>query len=179
MWGTTGPAGHDGGVPDDVHPLDDPADASALRDHATALADGIEAAIPAWVERSTRRVLGDQGIPVDAALADDIAGAAEAARADGAPRVRALLLSDVDDQAGNPLAIVRSLVRHPTVVLRRAGARPVVRVEFDERSFPDDVYGLTPASFADLDPSLHDPGMTWGAAKAYVHLARRRREGRR
>jgi hypothetical protein len=41
------------------------------------------------------------------------------------------------------------------------------------------VYDLTPASFADVDPALHEPGLVWGAAKAHVHLARRRREGRR
>jgi hypothetical protein len=41
------------------------------------------------------------------------------------------------------------------------------------------VYDLSPAAFADLDPSLREPGLTWGAAKAHVHLARRRREGLR
>ena len=46
-------------------------------------------------------------------------------------------------------------------------------------SFPDDPYDLTPGSFADVDPSLHEPGLVWGAAKAHVVLARRRREGRR
>jgi putative CocE/NonD family hydrolase len=46
-------------------------------------------------------------------------------------------------------------------------------------SFPDDAYDLGPASFADIDPSLHEPGLMWGAAKAHVHLARRRAEGLR
>jgi hypothetical protein len=55
----------------------------------------------------------------------------------------------------------------------------VARDEFSLRNFPDDVYDLTPASFADVDPELHEPGLLWGAAKAHVHLARRRREGRR
>ncbi len=41
---------------------------------------------------------------------------------------------------------------------------------------PDDVYDLAPASFADLAPELHDLGISWGAAKAHVHLQRRRRE---
>ena len=38
--------------------------------------------------------------------------------------------------------------------------------------FPDDDYDLAPANFADVDPSLAEPGLTWGAAKAYVHLQR-------
>jgi hypothetical protein len=160
-------------------PGDDPADAEALVRYASELADGIERSIPAWVERSARRVLDDQGIGVDAALSEAVAAAAQAARDDGAPRVRALLATDVDEQRGNPLAIVRTLVRYPTAMLRAAGARPVERDEFSQRSFPDDDYDLAPASFADVDPALQEPGLVWGAAKAHVHLARRRREGKR
>ena len=89
------------------------------------------------------------------------------------------VFADVDEQVGNPLAILRSLVHHPTAVLRSAGASPVPRDDFDVRNFPDDVYGLSPATFADVDPALHEPGLVWGAAKAHVHLARRRREGKR
>jgi len=158
---------------------DDPDDAAALDRYAAALADGIEAAIPGWIDRSVRRVLDDQGIAVDGRLGRDIAEAGVAAQAEGASRVRALLATDIDAQRGNPLSVLRGLVHHATAVLRQAGARPVPRDEFSERSFPDDVYDLTPASFADVDPALHEPGLVWGAAKAHIHLARRRREGKR
>jgi hypothetical protein len=163
----------------DDHPLDDPDDAAALARYATALADGIEAAIPAWIDRAVRRVLAGQGIAVDEARQAAIDRAGRAAHAEGAPRVRALLTTDIDQQAGNPLSVLRSLVPHATAVLRDAGARPVPRDEFAERNFPDDVYDLTPASFADVDSALREPGLVWGAAKAHVHLARRRREGQR
>lgn len=153
------------------------ADDAALARYAADLAAGVDRAIPGWIERSVRGVLADQAIAVDDGLAAATAGAARAAREDGSPRVRALLATDVDAQAGNPLAILRGLVAYPTAVLRSAGARPVARDEFDERNFPDDVYDLSPATFADVDPSLHEPGLVWGAAKAHVHLARRRREG--
>jgi hypothetical protein len=93
--------------------------------------------------------------------------------------VRALLETDVDEQRTGPLAIVREAVVHPTGVLARAGVPPVVRDEHAERLFPDDAYDLTPGAFADLDPALHEPGLVWGAAKAHVVLARRRREGLR
>ena len=143
------------------------------------MADGVERSIPGWVDRVVRSVLAAQGIPVTGDVDAGIADAAARARADGAPRVRALLEPDIDDQAGNPLAVLRSLVPYPTAVLREAGARPVARDEFAVRIFPDDAYDLTPATFADVDPDLHEPGLVWGAAKAHVHLARRRREGRR
>lgn len=168
------PARHDGAVPT----VDDPADAEALARYAASLADGIEAAISGWVQRSVRRVLDAQGIAVDEGLADEVAAAGERARAEGTPRVRRLLATDIDEQAGTPLAILRSLVAYPTAVLHAAGARPVARDEFSASRFPDDVYDLTPATFADVDPALHEPGLVWGAAKAHVHLARRRREGK-
>jgi hypothetical protein len=167
--------------PDEHHPddADDPDDAAALSRYATALADGIDEAIPGWIDRSVRRVLAGQGIAVDDAIAARIDEAGRAARNDGGRRVRALLSTDIDAQAGNPLAVLRSLVPHATAVLASAGALPVTRDEFSVRQFPDDVYDLTPASFADVDPALHEPGLTWGSAKAHVHLARRRREGLR
>jgi hypothetical protein len=166
--------------PDDPpHTPDDPGDAAALAAYATALADGVDRAIPAWVDRGVRSVLAAQGIPVTGVVEAGIADAAAGARADGSPRVRALLEADIDAQRGNPLDVLRSLVPYPTAVLRSAGAGPVARDEFAARNFPDDVYDLSPASFADVDPELHEPGLVWGAAKAHVHLARRRREGRR
>jgi hypothetical protein len=158
---------------------DDPGDAAALAGYATALADGVERAIPGWVDRAVRSVLAAQGIAVTGDVEAGIDDAAARARAVGAPRVRGLLEADVDAQRGNPLAVLRSLVRYPTAVLRAAGARPVARDEFAVRNFPDDAYDLSPATFADVDPALHEPGLVWGAAKAHVHLARRRREGRR
>ncbi len=153
---------------------DDPDDLAALARYAAELGDAIAAAVPGWVDRSVRGVLADQAIAVDGAVAEAIGRAAAAAAADGVPRVRALLATDVDRQRGNPLAILRSLVRYPTEVLRSAGARPVARDEFQQRNFPDDDYDLAPAAFADVDPALHEPGLVWGAAKAHVHLARRR-----
>jgi hypothetical protein len=164
---------------DDRRALDDPADARALTQYATALADRIEEAIPGWIDRSVRRVLAGQGIAVDDVVTARIDDASRAARSEGGRRVRALLSSDIDAQAGTPLAVLRSLVPYATAVLESAGAHPVARDEFSVRSFPKDVYDLTPASFADVDPALHEPGLVWGAAKAHVHLARRRREGKR
>ena len=97
-----------------------------------------------------------------------------AAQAEVGPRVIALLRQDVDDQRSTPLALVRTSVRHPTDVLRAAGVPPVVRDEMAASAFPDDLYDLSPATFADLDPGLAEAGLVWGAAKAHVVLSRRR-----
>jgi hypothetical protein len=147
-----------------------------LVDYGRVLADAIDAAIPAWVVRSIEGRWRDwTGADAGADLLEAARAAGERAGAEVGPAARALLLLDVDEQRVNPLALIRRAVSHPTAVLRAAGVPPVMRDEFDERAFPDDIYGLTPASFADVDPALHEPGLLWGAAKAHAHLVRRRR----
>ncbi|MGB1727392.1 MAG: hypothetical protein ACPHIW_04525, partial [Ilumatobacteraceae bacterium] len=94
-------------------------------------------------------------------------------------RLGALLGTDVDEQRANPLDILRDAIGGPTAVLRAAGAQPVARDRFAEERFPDDVFDLTPATWADIDESLAEPGLTWGAWKAAIVLTRRREEGLR
>ena len=143
-----------------------------MEEHAAALADAIEAALPGWVERSVARVITAWRGDVD----DDVRRAAtEAGReavAEVGPQVRALLAADVDDQRTTPLSLVRGAVRYPTAVLREAGVPRLRRDEQQERLFPDDVYDLAPATFADIDPALGEIGIAWGAAKAFEHLQR-------
>jgi hypothetical protein len=147
-----------------------------LERYGRDLADAVEAVIGDWVVRCVAGRVEDF---TRASPSDDVLAAARAAgdraRADVVPKLRALLALDVDDQRVNPLLLLRAAVTYPTDVLRGAGVPPIVRDEFDERAFPDDVYGLNPASFADVDRSLHEPGLVWGAAKAHAHLIRRRR----
>jgi hypothetical protein len=138
------------------------------------LAAAIDAAIPGWVERSVdRRYRASMGPPPT-----DVVGAAraagEAARADIGPRLRELLEADIDAQRTTPLALVRQAVPYPTRVLAAAGVAPVPRDRFEQDRFPDDVYNLTPGTFADLGPDVASRAIAWGAAKAFAH---RRRHG--
>jgi hypothetical protein len=155
-------------------------DETVLQVLAADLAEGIERHLRGWVvDRVDDRMTQWSGAFPGAVRDDAEEAGVEAVQIVG-PAVRTLLGTDVDAQGANPLALVRGLaVPFPTGVLRRAGVPPVVRDEFAERAFPDDVYDLSPASFGDLHPSLHEPGLAWGAAKAYVVLARRRAEGLR
>ena len=139
---------------------------------ARALADGIDAALPGWVERSVERLLVASQGRADAAVMAAAREAGARARADIGGRARALLEADIDRQRANPLSLLRDAVRYPTEVLRRAGVPPVARDDFMTARFPDDDYGLTPASFADVDPALHELGIAWGAAKAWAHKQR-------
>lgn len=152
-------------------------DLEALAKYAMVLADGIELAIGPWVERSVESVCANAGVMVTGTLRQKARAAGSEATAEIAPQVRALLLLDIDDQRGSPLELLRRAIRWPTEVLCDAGVPEVNRDESAKAMFPADVFDLTPGSFRDLDPSLHEPGLVWGAAKAHVHLARRRAMG--
>ena len=93
-------------------------------------------------------------------------------------RLRSTLEVDVDAQRVNPLQTLREAVRFPSEVLRTAGVPSIVRDEYDERINPDDIYGIGPAHWNDIDESLTEPGIIWGAAKASTVLQRRRAEGK-
>ncbi len=137
---------------------------------ARALADGIQAALPGWVVSCVESRVAEMSPEVRAAA--EAAGAAAAAEV-GA-EVAELLTADIDAQRENPLAVLRRAVRYPTEVLLAARAAPPNRDDFAIDRFPDDVFDLTPASFSDIHPDLQALGVTWGAAKAFLH---RRRHG--
>lgn len=142
--------------------------------YAEALADGVDATLPGWVERQVARLMTAWTATVPPEVSSAAAAAGQQARADIMPRIRALLAADVDDQATTPLAILRTAVRYPSEVLAAWGVPPVERDAFSQRAFPDDIYDLSPASFGDVDPALAEPGMAWGAAKAFEHKRRHR-----
>jgi hypothetical protein len=138
-----------------------------VQSHATALADAVVDALPGWVERS----VASRGGPD---LADAAREAGRRAAEEVGAQVRALVEADIDEQRTTPLSLLRGAVRYPTDVLRAAGVPPVDRDPIQARLLPDDIYDLSPATFADVDPALAEPGMIWGAAKAMEH--RRRHE---
>jgi hypothetical protein len=148
---------------------------SPVAQYATALAERIEAALPDWVVRCVDRVFVAWAGSSSEKIAAASRSVGERAAADIGPELRRLLAADIDEQWTTPLDLVRSAVRYPTAVLAELGVPPVDRDEFSMRRFPEDVYGLSPASLADVDPDLAEPGIAWGAAKAFEH--KRRHDG--
>ena len=78
--------------------------------------------------------------------------------------------ADIDQQRTTPLSIFRSAADEISAFLLEKGVRPL------DAGSPDP-FGLHPARLADVGPRVHEAGMLWGAAKAAVHLQRRRDEG--
>jgi len=89
--------------------------------------------------------------------------------------LRVLLARDVDKQAESPLSVVRRAAATVGGALDALGVVPPERDDHQRRLLPDDRHNLVIASFADLSEEAGQAGITWGAAKAFVH--RRRRGG--
>ena len=153
-------------TPDDAPSLAD--DEAALLRYAENLVHAVESVVADWFRRLiTARAPG-------VAITDDMSVYLDDGAVQVVSELRALLGLDISSQTMGPLEVLRRAIRFPQYILSETGAEPIQRDSFAVSAFPDDVFGLTPASFADIDPSLHEPGLIWGAAKAHVHLRRRR-----
>ncbi|MCP5030877.1 MAG: hypothetical protein GY939_03680 [Actinomycetia bacterium] len=146
---------------------------AAMADLADGLVDAIEVALGPWVRRCV--VARHEG-PIPARLEAAIEEAVGQAVDDIGPKLRQLLALDIDQQWTNPMAVIRRAVLYPTSLLIEAGVAPAERDETAVRQHPHDVYDLVPASFADLDLTVHESGLLWGAAKAHIHLRRRKHQ---
>ncbi len=152
-----------------------------LAETGDAIATGVAHEAPGFVRRSVEQLLDAWG-RADAATrarALDASGpAGEAAARRVCERLEALLATDPAEQRATPLEIVRTIYEEPTAILVDARVPPVVRDAFDERSWPEDRYGLVPRTLSDLgDPDLGPLHLAWGVAKASVLRARIRAKG--
>jgi hypothetical protein len=159
--------------PSSAEPSDDERLASIAADFAAA----IEQAIPGWIERIVEARVVAAGMAVTDEVRAQVRDTAAATADLLGPRVRAVVTADVDDGGGSPLAALRDGVGPATELLGALRVPPSRRDDFARRAFPDDVYELGPAAFADVDESLVEPGVAWGAARAHVHLRRRGEAG--
>jgi hypothetical protein len=148
-----------------------------LDETGRAIVAGVERQLPGWARDQVARLLDAWGrAPADARVRAEAksteAGVAAARRI--VTELRALLAIDPAQQPATPLEVVRTAYREPTAVLAAAGVPPIARDDFDERAWPDDVYGLVPRTLGDLgDRELAPLHLAWGMAKATVIRARR------
>ena len=148
-----------------------------LQEASDAILAGVTRMLPTWVEQRIAFIADAWGRldpPTRAALDAGAVDAAAAATTRVTGALRDLFATDAAAQRTTPLEIVRSAAREVTAVLADAGIPPVDRDAFDERAFPDDVYGVTPSTLADLgDEDLGPLQLAWGLAKTRVLRADR------
>ncbi|MEI7887410.1 MAG: hypothetical protein WCJ04_08465 [Actinomycetes bacterium] len=156
-----------------------PPEEQMFADYSAALATAIDGVLVEWVVNSVTKRASAAAVQLDEAQLAAAVDAGELCRADVSAKMWALLQSDLDVQQSTPLALLRSSTSYATQVLMSAGVPQVQRDEFEQRAFPEDVYGLAPAALSDVNQLLLEPGLEWGAAKAHLHLLRRRAAGQR
>ncbi|MFM8302714.1 MAG: hypothetical protein ACKOA9_00215 [Actinomycetota bacterium] len=151
---------------------DDAAARARLAEASDAILAGVARALPGWVVARVALVADAWGRldpPARAALDAQADAAAGLATARVTQALRDLFATDAAAQRTTPLEIVRTATREVTEVLATAGIPAVERDAFAERAFPDDRYGVTPSTLADLgDEDLGPLQLAWGLAKARV-----------
>ena len=147
---------------------------TVLTELGQELAQELEIALPGWVEARVRFIYQAWTLDWSEEIASDAQEAGKKCATEVGLRLRELLESGIEQQDTNPMSILRSATSYPTQVLKNYDVPPIERDDFLEDTFPDDVYGLTPAAFSDFGQNAHELGIAWGAAKAHTHLSRRR-----
>ena len=141
---------------------------------AASLLDCIVAAFPAWMLRTAGVRATRSGVALDRINRDRIEAVALMLATEITPRLKASLTADVDAGGPTPLSVLRSANGPLNDLLDELGVTPGSRDPFLVERFPDDRHDVGPAAFGDLDESVHEPGLMWGAARAHIHLSRRR-----
>ncbi|MEX0768158.1 MAG: hypothetical protein WD029_06780 [Microthrixaceae bacterium] len=154
-------------------------DEQLFAEYSAALAQAIDQVLVDWVVNSVITRATAASVALTSVQLEQALTAGERCRAEVSPQIAELLATDLDAQQTTPLALLRRSTSYATLVLQAAAVPQVARDEFEEHAFPEDIYGLAPASFSHVDERLSDPGLMWGAAKAHVHLLRRRQAGQR
>jgi hypothetical protein len=141
---------------------------------------GVEQLAGPWVERAVVTILDAWGRLDEDAYAAAVTAAHEAggqASERVAAELRRFFAQDAAEQRTTPLVIVRSLRHEATTVLQTAGVPEVARDPYEERAFPDDLYGIVPRDVAALgDDELGIALLAWGMGKAAVLGARSQRD---
>jgi hypothetical protein len=147
---------------------------TVLTELGQELAQELEIALPGWVEARVRFIYQAWTLDWSEEIASDAQEAGKKCATEVGLRLRELLESGIEQQDTNPMSILRSATSYPTQVLKNHDVPPIERDDFLEDTFPDDVYGLTPAAFSDFGQTAQELGIAWGAAKAHTHLSKRR-----
>ena len=144
-----------------------------MNPYSTRLLETMQVVTEPWLRGLVERIVSSQGLAGSVDV-ERLERAISSARSDLLAALDRLLELDAWEQRRNPLDLVRRATVALTAELTALGARPVSRDEFKERSFPDDVFDLAPATWSDVHPDLHEVGLEWGAWKAAAIISYRK-----
>ena len=130
--------------------------------------------MPPWLQRFAVDECGRRGLDPDS-IEPDLELVARDAADTALTDLADLLATDVDEQRTTPLSLLRASTAPISEFVHRHA--PAGAADSGAGRGGHDPAG--PATWSDVDPALHVPGLTWGAWKAMTVLARRRDEGLR
>ncbi len=133
------------------------------------LRSSIEASFEPWLRATLGQRRSDGASPVDA-FPDAVESAIAGAREQAIANITRLIEADVSEPLSGPLEQLRQAVSDLALVLDAHDFTRPNRDPYDQEMRPADVYNLGPLSFMDLGEDVQAAGITWGAAKAHLHL---------
>lgn len=151
-----------------MKPDDSSDDGTAFAEVGESLRVELIRALPEWVRTTVMARLATE--PDAEQLEAVIAGIVDSVNT----RMRRLVSADIDEPLSGPLEIVRQSAVPLTTLLVELGAEARARDPYASGARPEDVFDIGPMSFLEFDEAVQDAGIRWGAAKAYVHMRRRR-----
>jgi hypothetical protein len=140
-----------------------------MDERSARLVEVAESVTPVWAKTLIERFTGLSQIPVSD---EQRVAVIETVTIQTLSGLRQLLALDPEEQRTNPLTVFRRATAPITALLAELNIPPIRRDEFAQRSFPDDIYGLSPATWSDISEQLIEPGLEWGAWKATVIMSR-------
>jgi len=158
MTKATDPPGNKSSHPD--------VDEQAYVEYGEFLREAVAAALGPWIAAQLRMRFN-----IDP---DAMSASIDTVVADADARLVELIHADVDTPLSGPLERIRNSVEQLGPTLEAMGVAPPTRDPFDVSVRPNDHYGLGPIAFLDLGEDVQRAGITWGAAKAYLHRSRRK-----
>ncbi len=141
-------------------------DEEKFEQYGRALHAAVSEAVRPWLVREVSSRLGSAD--------DELALLLEETAQDVERSIDELVGADVDQPLSGPLERIRLCVEPLNSELDRRGVEPPARNTVDRQLRPLDRHELGPMTFRDLSDGVHDAGINWGAAKAHLHLKRRR-----
>jgi hypothetical protein len=143
-------------------------DEAKFFEHGERLHQAITGAIRPWLNAVIESRVPDTAI--SAQLAETLDGISTAVDRS----IAELINADVQEPLSGPLERIRREVEPLNDALDHLGVPAPQRDAVDVQMRPADRHALGPMTFRDLGENVHEAGITWGAAKAHLHLQRRR-----
>lgn len=143
--------------------IDEEPELREYRRYGDRLRIAVSEALPDWIRR-----IVEHRVPDHDPMADSVEAVISAVVADVDGRLGKLADADPTAPLSGPLEQIRQALGPVQDLLDELGAPPPVRDGFDARARPADRHSLGPMAFTELGSEVHQAGIEWGAAKAYV-----------